>query len=29
MIFTRELARESYRCPACGFKNVIGRGKTT
>ena len=29
MIFTMEQSRESYRCPECGSKNVLGRGKTT
>jgi len=28
MIFTMAQRRESYRCPACGSANVIGRGQT-
>ncbi len=28
MIFTIEQRRESYRCPACGSAEVIGRGQT-
>ena len=28
MIFTIEQGRESYRCPACGSEDVIGRGQT-
>jgi len=27
VIFTIEQPRESYRCPACGSRDVIGRGR--